>query len=186
MALQVVTREKMIELKEDDVIERLSEKDDLNPFMQEACSFLSIGVKHFLPSLFVNNDEEILEYAVKPLLAKSGPLNDINVSLRLIFALGKIDKYLYADILSFFQYSEYVSQHQKPTLFSDEITYDFIKNLNVVTENKMLFHSLNNMKYADFSVYSKARYGEMVKTVLTLAITSLLKELVCEDPTLDK
>ena len=50
----------------------------------------------------------------------------------------------------------------------------------------MLFHSLNNMKYADFSVYSKARYGEMVKTVLTLAITSLLKELVCEDPTLDK
>ena len=26
----------MIELKEDDVIERLSEKDDLNPFMQEA------------------------------------------------------------------------------------------------------------------------------------------------------
>ena len=73
----------------------------------------------------MNNDEEILEYAVKPLLAKSGPLNDINVSLRLIFALGKIDKYLYADILSFFQYSEYVSQHQKPTLFSDEITYDF-------------------------------------------------------------
>ncbi len=176
----------MIELKEDDVIERLSEKDDLNPFMQEACCLLLAGVKHFLPSLFVNNDEEVLEYAVKPLLAKSGPLDSLDVSLRLIFALGKIDKYLYADTLSFFQYSEYVTQHEEEIFFSDEITYDFIKNINAVTENTTLFKSLNNMKYADFSVYSKTRYGDMVKTVLTLTITSLLEELVCEDPTLDK
>lgn len=176
----------MIKLKEDDVIERLSEKEDLNSFMQEACFLLLTGVKQFLPSLFVNNDEEVLEYAVKPLLAKSGPLDNINVSLRLVYALGKIDKYLYADTLSFFQYSEYVTQHNDKTLFSDEITYDFIKNINVVTKNEVLFKSLNNMKYADFSVYSKARYSDMVKTVLTLAITSLLKELVCEDPTLDK
>jgi len=176
----------MIKLKEDNVIERLSEKNDLDSFLQEACTLLSTGVKEFLPSLFVNNDEEILEYAVKPLLAKSGPLDNINVSLRLIFALGKIDTYLYSDTLSFFQYSEYVTQHNDEIFFSDEITYDFVKNINAVTNNETLFKSLNNMKYADFSVYSKTRYSDMVKTVLTLAVTSLLKELVCEDPTLDK
>lgn len=176
----------MIRIKEDEVIERLSEKDDLDSFMREACLLLLAGVKDFLPSLFVNNDEEVLEYAVKPLLAKSGPLDDIHVSLRLIFALGEIDRYVYADTLSFFQYSEYVTQNAKETLFSDEITYDFIKNVNVVTKNETLFKSLNNMKYADFSVYSKTRYSDMVKTVLTLAITSLLEELVCEDHTIDK
>ncbi len=39
---------------------------------------------------------------MKPLLAQSGPLDDIDVALRLIYALGKMDKWLYADITHFF------------------------------------------------------------------------------------
>ncbi len=62
-----------------------------------AHSILLQGIRQFLPSLFVDNDEEIVEYAVKPLLAQSGPLDDIDVALRLIYALGKMDKWLYAD-----------------------------------------------------------------------------------------
>ncbi|MDI5536274.1 MltR family transcriptional regulator, partial [Salmonella enterica subsp. enterica serovar Montevideo] len=41
-------------------------------FMTTAHNILLQGIKRFLPSLFVDNDEEIVEYAVKPLLAQSG------------------------------------------------------------------------------------------------------------------
>ncbi|HFS4089018.1 TPA: MltR family transcriptional regulator [Escherichia coli] len=115
----------MATLTEDDVLEQLDAQDNLFSFMNTAHSILLQGIRQFLPSLFVDNDEEIVEYAVKPLLAQSGPLDDIDVALRLIYALGKMDKWL----------------------------------------------------YADFAVWSEARFSGMVKTALTLAVTTTLKEL---------
>ena len=53
-------------------------QDNLFSFMKTAHSILLQGIRQFLPSLFVDNDEEIVEYAVKPLLAQSGPLDDID------------------------------------------------------------------------------------------------------------
>jgi DNA-binding MltR family transcriptional regulator len=79
----------MTTLTEDDVLEQLDAQNNLLSFMTTAHNILLQGIKRFLPSLFVNNDEEIVEYAVKPLLAQSGPLDDIDVALRLIYALGK-------------------------------------------------------------------------------------------------
>ena len=79
----------MATLTEDDVLEQLDAQDNLFSFMKTAHSILLQGIRQFLPSLFVDNDEEIVEYAVKPLLAQSGPLDDIDVALRLIYALGK-------------------------------------------------------------------------------------------------
>lgn len=90
----------MTTLTEDDVLEQLDAQNNLLAFMTTAQSFTR-GIKCFLPSLFVDNDEEIVEYAVKPLLARSGPLDDIDVALRLIYALGKMEKWLYADITHF-------------------------------------------------------------------------------------
>lgn len=78
----------MATLTEDDVLEQLNAQDNLFSFMKTAHSIL-LRIRQFLPSLFVDNDEEIVEYAVKPLLAQSGPLDDIDVALRLIYALGK-------------------------------------------------------------------------------------------------
>ena len=80
----------MTTLTEDDVLEQLDAQNNLLAFMTTAQSFAP-GIKCFLPSLFVDNDEEIVEYAVKPLLARSGPLDDIDVALRLIYALGKME-----------------------------------------------------------------------------------------------
>lgn len=97
----------MATLTEDDVLEQLEAQDNLFSFMKTAHTILLQGIRQFLPSLFVNNDEEIVEYAVKPLLAQSGPLDDIDVALRLIYALGKMDKWLYADITHFSQFWHY-------------------------------------------------------------------------------
>lgn len=168
----------MTTLNEDEVLEQLEAQSDLASFMSVAHDILLSGIRQFLPSLFVDNDEEIVEYAVKPLLARSGPLDDIDVALRLIYALGKMDKWLYADITCFSQFSDFVQQSKVAIGFHDDVTYDFIANLNSITQNATLFNAIKSMKYSDFSIYSEARYGGLVKTALSLAVTSLLKELV--------
>ncbi|MGL5700910.1 MAG: MltR family transcriptional regulator [Kluyvera sp.] len=168
----------MTTLKEDDVLEQLDAQEDLLSFMATANAILLQAVKQFLPSLFVNNDEEIVEYAVKPLLAQSGPLDDIDVALRLIYALGKIEKWLYADITHFSQFYQYLTEHDEPLGFADELTWDFISNVNSITRNETLYHALESMKFADFAAWSEVRFINMVKTALSLAITAIIKELV--------
>jgi DNA-binding MltR family transcriptional regulator len=127
--------------------------------------------------VFVNNDPDIQEYAVKPLLAKSGPLDNLDVSLRLLYALGKIRKTVYADVICLSQFSQYVQTENNVLSFYDEMTYDFISNLNAITENEQLFSAIRKMKFSSFEVFNTERYGNMIKTGLTLAVTSLLKEL---------
>jgi DNA-binding MltR family transcriptional regulator len=167
----------MTTLTEDDVLEKLNAQVDLATFMAAANEILLQAIKHFLPSLFVNNDEEIVEYAVKPLLAQSGPLDDIDVALRLIYALGKIDKWLYADIMHFSQFHHYLASQDEIPGFASDMCWDFINNVNTITCNTTLYNSLKAMKFADFAIYSESRFIAMTKTTLALAITSILKEL---------
>lgn len=167
----------MTTLTEDDVLEQLNAQDNLLSFMATANDILLLAIKRFLPSLFVNNDEEIVEYAVKPLLAQSGPLDDIDVAIRLIYALGKMDKWLYADIIHFSQFYHYLREQRDVPRFSDDITWDFITNINSVVANVTLYNSLKSMKFADFEMYSEMRFAMMIKTGLALAVTTILKEL---------
>ncbi len=176
-----LSEDQMATLTEDDVLEQLDAQDNLFSFMKTAHTILLQGIRQFLPSLFVDNDEEIVEYAVKPLLAQSGPLDDIDVALRLIYALGKMDKWLYADITHFSQFWHYLNEQDETPGFADDMTWDFISNVNSITRNAMLYDALKAMKFADFSVWSEARFSGMVKTALTLAVTTTLKELTPEN-----
>ncbi|MBV7405501.1 MltR family transcriptional regulator [Enterobacter sp. ENT03] len=167
----------MTTLTEDDVLEQLEIMEDLRAFMVTANDILLRAIRHFLPSLFVNNDAEIVEYAVKPLLAQSGPLDDVDVAIRLIYALGKMDKWLYADIMHFSQFSQYLAELAHVPGYGDEVVWDFISNMNSITTNTSLYNALKAMKFADFAVYSEARFSAMVKTALALAVTTIVKEL---------
>lgn len=167
----------MTTLTEDDVLEHLDAQEDLLSFMTAANEMLLRAIRQFLPSLFVSNDAEIVEYAVKPLLAQSGPLDDIDVALRLIYALGKMDKWLYADITHFSQFGQYLAEQACAPGYTDEITWDFISNINSVTANAALYNALKSMKFADFAVYSEVRFNATIKTALALAVTTIIKEL---------
>lgn len=170
----------MTGLTEDQVLETLSARTNLNDFLNAANAILLSGIKQFLPHLFINNDEDIREFAVRPLLAKSGPLDSIDVSLRLIYALGKIKKSVYADILLFSQLDEHLNAQAGIVEFHDDTAYEFVKNLRCVTDNPLMFQSIEKMKYAGFEIFNTARYGDLVKTALSLAVTDLLKELTYE------
>lgn len=48
----------MATLTEDDVLEQLDAQDNLFSFMKTAHTILLRGIRQFLPSLFVDNDED--------------------------------------------------------------------------------------------------------------------------------
>ncbi|WP_159565953.1 MltR family transcriptional regulator [Budvicia diplopodorum] len=170
----------MVALTEDEIIEQLEQITDLQAFIQKANDFLFIGLKNFLPYIFINDDPDIQEYAVKPLLAKAGPLDDIHISLRLVYALGKVRKELYADIFSLTQFNDYLANEANVPDFSHDIVYTLLNNLNAATGNTQLIDAITKMKFSDFTVYSKERYSNLVKTALILSVTTILKELVDE------
>ena len=39
------------------------------------------------------------------------------------------------------------------------MTWDFISNVNSITRNATLYDALKAMKFADFAVWSEARFG---------------------------
>ena len=61
--------------------------------------------------------------------------------------------------------------------FADDITWDFVSNVNSITRNATLYGALESMKFADFAAWSEVRFSAMVKTAMTLAVTAILKEL---------
>ncbi len=69
----VIYRKTNGDADEDDVLEQLDAQDKY--LIYENCAYhFAPGDARVCPSLFVDNDEEIVEYAVKPLLAKAARL----------------------------------------------------------------------------------------------------------------
>lgn len=78
---------------------------------------------------------------------------------------------------AFSQYWHYLKEQDETLGFADDMTRDFISNVNSITCNATLYDALKAMKFADFAVWSEARFSGMVKMALTLAVTTTLKEL---------
>ncbi|MGQ7153276.1 MltR family transcriptional regulator, partial [Escherichia coli] len=73
----------MATLTEDDVLEQLDAQDNLFSFMKTAHSILLQGIRQFLPSLFVDNDEEIVEYAAQHQYRQAGRFGRVTASLHI-------------------------------------------------------------------------------------------------------
>ncbi|WP_168780201.1 MltR family transcriptional regulator [Hafnia alvei] len=163
-------------MDEDKIIELLESEKELSGFMAQANQILYSTLRYFLPYVFVS-DPDIQEYAVKPLLAKAGPLDDIYVALRLIYALGQMRREVYADIFSFIQFNEYIYSRAKTMPFDHEMVYEFINNLRTISETDFSVRAVNEMRFADFAIYSRTRCISLIKTSLSLAVMTIVKEL---------
>lgn len=145
--------------------------------MKTAHSILLQGICQLLPPLSVDNDKEIIEYTAKPLFTQSGPLDSIDVVLRLIYALRKMDGWLYADIMRFSQFWHYLNEWNEIPGFADGTTWDFISSIDNITRNTTLYNTLRTVEFADSAVRLEARFSGIAKTALTLAVTATLRKL---------
>ncbi len=102
--------------QEDEVLERLNEQDGPRGFFLEAVTILEEAVDSLMRRAF-RQEEYAVKYAIEPLLNQSGPLGQLEVRLKLIFALG---------LISLERYQVYMHLHFIPhdtRLDRDEIKY---------------------------------------------------------------
>lgn len=79
--------------------------------------------------------------------------------------------------LRIFQFFQYLKEQD--TILASPMTSPgiFISNVNCITRNATLFGALESMKFADFAAWSEVRFYRNDQTALTLAVTTILKEL---------
>lgn len=166
---------------QDELLDALEECETATCFIQASHKLITAQLKHLLPRVFVQ-DPLVIEYAVTPLLKNDGPLVEVDVVSKLMFAMGKITLETYADIGLFDQMYDYVSKQSEPIAFRDEIIYDFISNQSSLkqSEANMYLDSINQLKFSSFDSFSQARYESLIKTVLKLSCEGLLEKVESE------
>ncbi|MGL4720530.1 MAG: MltR family transcriptional regulator, partial [Kluyvera intermedia] len=82
---------------ENRVLERLNARQTLTGFIQTAVGLLAEAVDLLILQAF-RKDDYAVKYAVEPLLEGSGPLANLSVRLKLIYAMGVISRDEYEDI----------------------------------------------------------------------------------------
>lgn len=161
--------------RETELLEQLEHCDDASTFLLCSNELINIKLKALLPYVFVQ-DPMVMEQAVTPLLKEDGPLSSSDVVSKLMFALGKITRHTYADIVLYKQVFDFAKSQPKAIGFGDEIVFDFIDNqaLLALQQNRFYIESIKNLKFSSFEVYSQLKYESLVKTVLKLALEMLL------------
>lgn len=164
--------------REDALLEKLEACADATEFLQVSTELINLKLKAMLPNAFVQ-DKLVMEYAVAPLLKDDGPLGTTDVASKLMFAMGKMSKETYADIGLYEHMHGFTSSKAERVSFSDEMVYDFIKNLSILSAQQDSFYldSINQLKFSFLDAFSKVRYESLIKTVLKLSCDMLLEKI---------
>lgn len=170
--------EEVVISAQEKLLDALEECETATCFLNASHKLITNQLKTLLPRVFVQ-DPLVIEYAVTPLLKEDGPLVEIDVVSKLMFAMGKISLETYADIGLFNQMHEYVIQQSEKIHFTDDVVYDFISNQSSLTkaEGSLYLDSINQLKFSSFDSFSKTRYESLIKTVLKLSCENLLENV---------
>jgi DNA-binding MltR family transcriptional regulator len=161
---------------QEELVDELERCESATCFIKTSHKLIKIELQKLLPRVFVQ-DPLVIEYAVTPLLKEDGPLVEIDVVSKLMFAMGKISMETYADIGLFDQMYEYVRQQPEEISFGDDMVYDFISNQSNLAkaEGSIYLDSINQLKFSSFDSFSQTRYEALIKTVLKLCCEGLLE-----------
>lgn len=180
-----VTKEIIMENKqniENQILERLNQRPEVHLFVQEVIALISQAVDKLMLKVF-RKDDYAVKYAVEPLLTGNGPLGDLSVRLKLLFALGAITRETYEDIELFLALNESLS-HQSLTLdyTSDEIIGS-VKMLHCMgpLPEMMRFNQPEDIVDTQLMELQKQRYQQMVKSSLVLSVTDLISQILETD-----
>lgn len=81
---------------ENRVLEKLNAGKSVRSFLMTAVELLAEALDILVIQVF-RKDDYAVKYAVEPLLTGNGPLGDLSVRLKLIYALGVISRHEYED-----------------------------------------------------------------------------------------
>lgn len=163
---------------ENRILERLNARQTLTGFIQTAVGLLSEAVDHLILQAF-RKDDYAVKYAVEPLLEGSGPLANLPVRLKLIYALGVISRDEYEDVELLLALNNELAHENKIYSFTDDEILGPINMLHCMTTlpPPPTLHLPEDVVDDALRTMQEQRYQQMVRSTLVLSITDLVTSL---------
>ncbi|EKT55679.1 MltR family transcriptional regulator [Providencia sneebia] len=169
--------------KENEILERLNQNLSIHLFIQEVIVLITESVDQLMLKVF-RKDDYAVKYAVEPLLEGDGPLGQLSIRLKLLFALGAISREVYEDIELLLALNEVLSSDEtKRFSFIDDEILGSIEMLHCINPlpKMMLFNLPEDQVDLQLVDLQKERYQRMVKSSLVLSVTSLIAQILDTD-----
>lgn len=163
---------------ENRILERLNTRQTLTGFIQTAVGLLSEAVDQLILQAF-RKDDYAVKYAVEPLLEGSGPLANLPVRLKLIYALGVISRDEYEDVELLLALNNELAHENKIYSFTDDEILGPINMLHCMTTlpPPPTLHLPEDVVDDALRTMQEQRYQQMVRSTLVLSITDLVTSL---------
>lgn len=164
---------------ENQILERLNQRPEVHLFFQEVVVLITQAIDKLMLKVF-RKDDYAVKYAVEPLLSGSGPLGELSVRLKLLFALGALSREDYEDIELFLALNESLSLENVNLDYTDDEILGSIKMLHCMgtLPEMMRFDQPEDIVDKQLIELQKQRFQQMIKSSLVLSVTALITQIV--------
>lgn len=166
--------------KEDlDILERINQASSVRAVILTAVELFDISLEKLVQRVF-RKDDHAVKYAVEPLLNTAGPLGDLLVRLKLLYALGIVSQDVYQDMERLIKLRDRLNSDGREFSFTSPETLEPIKKLHAI--KKMGIAQLETPppdKDDDINFYNMymARQEQVIRSAFGLAVASMCSEL---------
>ncbi|WP_308420894.1 MltR family transcriptional regulator [Hafnia psychrotolerans] len=167
---------------ENRVLEKLNAGKTVRSFLMTAVELLAEALDILVVQVF-RKDDYAVKYAVEPLLNGSGPLGDLSVRLKLIYALGVISRHEYEDAELLMALREELNYDGEDYRFTDDEILGPFGELHCVTELPPA-PTFPKPGEADESLIAmqRQRYQQIVRSTMVLCVTGLIAHISNQQP----
>ncbi len=174
----------MTKQENDLIIERLNATSSVRGVVLLAVEIFENSLNELVQRVF-RKDDHAVKYAVEPLLNTAGPLSDLMVRLKLLYALGIISQEVYQDMELLISLRNQLNNDGREFSFTSPETLEPIKQLHAI--QKMGIAQLDAPapdKDEDINFYNMymARQEQVIRSAFGLAIASICSELNQDNP----
>ncbi|KFC78631.1 MAG: MltR family transcriptional regulator [Ewingella americana] len=167
---------------ENRVLEKLNAGKSVRSFLMTAVELLAEALDILVIQVF-RKDDYAVKYAVEPLLTGNGPLGDLSVRLKLIYALGVISRHEYEDAELLMALREELNYDGEDYRFTDDEILGPFGELHCVAALPPAPTFLKPGE-ADESLIAmqQQRYQQIVRSTMVLSITGLIAHISNQQP----
>lgn len=167
-----------------DIIEQLNDASSVRGLVLTAVGLFENKLDKLVQCVF-RKDDHAVKYAVEPLLSNAGPLSNLMVRLKLLYALGIVTQNIYQDMEQLIKLRDQLNNTSEEFSFTSPETLEPIKSLHAI--QKMGLSQLEAPvpdKEADINFYNMhmARKEQVIRSAFSLAIASICTELNKDNP----
>lgn len=167
---------------ENRVLEKLNAGKSVRSFLMTAVELLAEALDILVVQVF-RKDDYAVKYAVEPLLTGNGPLGDLSVRLKLMYALGVISRHEYEDAELLMALREELNYDGEDYRFTDDEILGPFGELHCVAALPPVPTFLKPGE-ADESLIAmqQQRYQQIVRSTMVLSITGLIAHISNQQP----